>query len=155
MPEQKESLSEERRKEIFFALVEAQKLVSQPLLSESLMSQGFKGVLPGLDIDLSSLFDKLFPVDGDTRYEELECIGLNPNQDTLVGVIRVKLPNGYSGGPCTAGSREYVTFWADFDNNGTLDLTKTNELLQQLLDEVRRGRPTTLPAGARPIRPER
>jgi hypothetical protein len=104
-----------------FALVEAQKLVSQPLLSESLMSQGFKGVLQGLDIDLAGLFGKLFPVDGDTRYEELECIGLNPNQDTLVGVIRVKLPNGYSGGPCTAGSREYVTFWADFDNNGSFE----------------------------------
>jgi hypothetical protein len=46
---------------------------------------------------------------------------------------------------------------ADFGRAGLPppDLTRTNELLQQLLDEVRRGRPTTLPAGARSIRPER
>ncbi len=104
-----------------FALVEAQKLISQPTLSESLMAPGFKGVLPGLDIDLGDIFGKLFPVDGDTRYEELECIGLNSEQDTLVGIIRVKLPSGYSGGPCTAGSREYVTFWADFNDNGIFE----------------------------------
>src|SRR4029453_8198383 len=36
-------------------------------------------------------------------------------------VLRVKRPNGYSGGPCTAGSREYVTFWADLNNNGTFE----------------------------------
>ncbi|UUZ53064.1 hypothetical protein LP419_29360 [Massilia sp. H-1] len=42
-------------------------------------------------INLADLADVLFPVDGSTRYEELECIGLNPNQDALVGVIRVKL----------------------------------------------------------------
>jgi hypothetical protein len=48
-------------------------------------------------------------------------VGLNPNLDTLVGVLRVKLPLGYSGGPCTAGSTEYVTFWADFNGNGTFE----------------------------------
>jgi hypothetical protein len=104
-----------------FALAEIQKLVTQPTLSESLMAGGFKGALAGLDIDIGDLIGKLFPTDGDTRYEQLECIGLNPNLDTLVGVIRVKLPNGYSGNLCTAGSHEYVTFWADFNNNGTFE----------------------------------
>ncbi len=106
-----------------FALTEIAKLVSQPAASESLMSAGFKGQLAELNLDLNigDLIGQLFPSDGNTRYEELECIGLNPNQDTLAGVIRVKLPNGYNGGPCTAGSREYVAFWADTDNNGTFD----------------------------------
>lgn len=104
-----------------FALAELQQLISQPTLSESLMAPGFAGVLPGLEIDWPDITGKLFPVDGDTRYEELECVGLNPDQDTLVGILRVKLPSGYSGGPCTAGSREYVTFWADFDDNGTFE----------------------------------
>ena len=54
------------------------------------MAPGFKGVLAGLDINLGDIIGKLFPVDGNTRYEELECIGLNPNQDTLVGIILVK-----------------------------------------------------------------
>lgn len=104
-----------------YALTEIQQLISQPALTSQLMASGFTGVLPGLNIKLADIIDQLFPVDGNTRYEELECIGLNPNQDALVGVIRVKLSSGYSGGPCTAGSREYVTFWGDFDNNGSFE----------------------------------
>ncbi|HEU4778132.1 MAG TPA: hypothetical protein VFS95_15050 [Telluria sp.] len=104
-----------------YALAELQQLVTQPALFEELMAPGFGGVLAGTGIDLANLGDVLFPVDGSTLYEELECIGLNPNQDALVGVIRVKLSSGYSGGLCTAGSREYVAFWADFDRNGTYE----------------------------------
>ncbi len=104
-----------------FALPELQQLVSQPALLDNLMASGYAGVLPELNLNLADLAEVLFPVDGSTRYEELECIGLNPNQDALVGVIRVKLPNGYSGGPCTAGSREYVAFWGDFDGNGNFE----------------------------------
>ncbi len=103
-----------------YALAELHQLMTQPAMAESLMTAN-GGVLADLNLDLSLLVDQLFPVDGSTRYEELECIGLNPNQDALVGVIRVKLPSGYSGGPCTAGSREYVTFWGDFDNNGSFE----------------------------------
>ncbi len=33
----------------------------------------------------------------------------------------MKKSAGYSGGPCTSGSREYVTFWADFDGNGRFE----------------------------------
>jgi hypothetical protein len=104
-----------------FALAEVQQLISQPMMSEQLMAANFKGVLSELDLDLGEIVGKLFPTDGNTTYEALECVGLNPNLDTLVGVIRVKLPSGYSGGPCTAGSTEYVTFWADFNNNGTFE----------------------------------
>jgi hypothetical protein len=104
-----------------FAFTEVQKLISQPAANEKLMAAGLEEVFPGLGIDLGSIVGKFFPTDGDTSYEELDCVGLNPNQDMLVGVIRVKLPNGYSGGPCTAGSKEFVTFWADFDANGTFE----------------------------------
>lgn len=72
-----------------------------------------------LDVDL---VDVLFPKDGDTSYEELTCIGLDPNfPDTLVGIITVKKSSGYSGTPCTDGSREFVTWWADFDGNGSFE----------------------------------
>jgi len=101
-----------------FALTEVQKLLSQPTLTENLMAPSSTGVLADLGLNIAEI-NKFFPVEGDTRYEQLECIGLNPNQDTLAGIIRVKLSSGYSGGPCTAGSQEYVTFWADFGNNGT------------------------------------
>jgi hypothetical protein len=89
---------------------------SSPLSAESFLSE-----LPGIQID-PSIIGQLFPTDGDTSFEELKCIGLDPNHpDTLVGVIQVKKATGYSGGPCTNGSKEYVTFWADFDSNGTFE----------------------------------
>ena len=47
-----------------------------------------------------------------TKYEELHCLGLNYDLDTLVATLSVKLPCGYSGGLCTEGSHEYVAFWA-------------------------------------------
>lgn len=104
-----------------FALTEMEKFVSKPAFNETLMAPGGQGLLPELDIDWSEIGDLLNPADGSTRYEELECIGLDPNLDTLVGVIRVKLPSGFSGDLCSTGSREYVTFWADFNNNGSFE----------------------------------
>jgi hypothetical protein len=87
-----------------------------PLSAEAVLN-----LLPGIEFD-PNLGNLLFPKDGDTSYEELRCIGLDPNSpDTLVGVIQVKKTAGYSGGPCTNGSREYVTFWGDFDGNGTFE----------------------------------
>ncbi len=98
-----------------FALPELHKLVNQPAISTNLAA----GL--GLDLDLGDLSEILFPTDGNTGYEELECVGFNPTLNVLAGVIRVKKASGYSGGPCTAGSREYVTFWADTNTNGTFE----------------------------------
>jgi hypothetical protein len=79
------------------------------------------GPFLNLDIDWSKYVDIFKATDGNTSYEELECVGYDAQTDTFAGVIRVKKPNGYSGGPCTAGSTEYVTFWGDTDNNGSFD----------------------------------
>jgi len=49
-----------------------------------------------------------------TIYEQLDCIGLDLNRSALVGIVRVKLPYGFNGGLCTAGSTEYVAFWVDW-----------------------------------------
>lgn len=87
----------------------------------ALSAESFLSQLPGIHLD-PSIVAKLFPTDGDTSFEELKCIGLDPNTpDTLVGIIQVKKDSGYSGGPCTRGSKEYVTFWGDFDNNGSFE----------------------------------
>jgi hypothetical protein len=79
-------------------------------------------LLPGIEI-ATNIGDLLFPkTDGDTSFEELGCIGLDPNMpDTLIGVLKIKRPQGYSGGLCTAGSVEYVSWWADFDGNGSFE----------------------------------
>ena len=103
-----------------YAYAEINELLDQPSATPDLMAAGAEGgPLAGLDDD--NLLEFAINPDGNTSYEELECIGLNPNLDQLVGVIRVKKPFGYSGGPCTKGSREYVTFWADFDGNSTFE----------------------------------
>jgi hypothetical protein len=92
-------------------------------LTASLMQPEAPNFLQTLGIDLQAIdWDDLFNVgDGDTSYETLECIGYDPNDDSLVGVIRLHRPSGFSGGPCTDGSREYVTFWADLNANGTFE----------------------------------
>jgi hypothetical protein len=88
----------------------------------NLSAETFAQLLPNVALD-PGLYDLLFPkTDGNTSFEELQCIGLDPNSpDTLVGVIQIKRSSGYSGGPCTNGSREYVTFWGDTDGDGTFE----------------------------------
>jgi hypothetical protein len=101
-----------------FALTALQQAAGPSVSAQSLMAAGSQGALQGIEISPAEIA-KLFPVDGDTQYEQLETVGFNQAQNLLIGVIRVKLPNGYSGGLCTAGSHEFVTFWADFDNSGS------------------------------------
>jgi len=102
-----------------FAFKEISSFVSA---KSDLSASSFQTLLPNIKID-PKIFELINPkTDGDTSYEELNCIGLDPNSpDTLVGVIHVKKSAGYSGGPCTDGSREHVTFWADFDDNGSFE----------------------------------
>ncbi|MGA2903895.1 MAG: hypothetical protein ABSD98_08685 [Candidatus Korobacteraceae bacterium] len=65
-------------------------------------------------VDLSGVIGSWINTNGDTEYEQLDCVGLDPNASQLTGVLTVKQSSGYSGGPCTAGSREYVAFWVDW-----------------------------------------
>ncbi len=102
-----------------FAFKELQSFFSG---QSALSAEDFKVQFPGIEItpEIGDLILK--PTDGNTSLEELHCIGLDPNDpNVLVGTIEVKQPVGYSGGPCTDGSREYVTFWADFNGDGTLE----------------------------------
>jgi hypothetical protein len=60
----------------------------------------------------------------DVSYEELECLGLEYNLERLVATLRIKKPVGYSGELCGPGSKEYVAFWADW--NDTCEWTYLN-----------------------------
>lgn len=104
-----------------FAFSELTSLVDQPALAADLIAPGGLNLLPDLGIDWPDLGDLFAPTDGNVSFEELECIGYDDATSSLVGVLRVKKPSGYSGGPCTAGSVEYVTFWADLNHNGTFE----------------------------------
>jgi hypothetical protein len=64
------------------------------------------------------IFDK---TKANVNFEEMTCVGLNTASDTLGAVIRLKKTTGFSGNLCTSGSKEYVAFWADWNNNGVFD----------------------------------
>jgi hypothetical protein len=51
---------------------------------------------------------------GNTQYEELTCVGFNPETNMLEATIAVKLPFGYGGKLCGAGTFEYVRFFIDY-----------------------------------------
>ena len=65
---------------------------------------------------------KLQPVKkiaANSSYEELKCVGFNPQLNRLEGVVWVKQNTGYNGGICTNGSVEYVSFYLSYDNGAT------------------------------------
>jgi hypothetical protein len=55
---------------------------------------------------------------GNTSYEQLVCLGYEPIHDRLEAVVLVKLTAGYGGPLCSGGSREYVRFFIDWNNDG-------------------------------------
>jgi hypothetical protein len=84
---------------------EVAKWIAKPELSSTFLQSG---------INWSKILQEFLATSGNTNYEELTCVGLDTVRNQLVAVVHVKLPNGYSGGPCTAGSLEYVAFWIDY-----------------------------------------
>lgn len=50
----------------------------------------------------------------DTAYEQLNCVGFNPQTNYLEATIAVKQAVGYAGDPCEPGSTEYVRFFLDY-----------------------------------------
>ncbi|MCP4580515.1 MAG: hypothetical protein GY839_02775 [candidate division Zixibacteria bacterium] len=72
-------------------------------------------------VNMGEITDILLEKKANTTYEEIVCAGLNTASDILGAVIHVKKSTGYSGNLCQTGSKEYVAFWADWDNNGTFD----------------------------------
>jgi hypothetical protein len=57
----------------------------------------------------------------DTAFEEVTCLGYNPALDLLEATVQIKLPTGYDGAICFAGSTEYVRFYVDY-GGGWVDL---------------------------------
>lgn len=106
-----------------YAMPEVMKLIQTPELTASPTHPFHLVPADKIGFSLTEVIGKLLATDGSTVYEELDCVGLRPTgmSEELVGVLRIKRSSGYSGGPCTNGSREYVTFWADFDNNGSFE----------------------------------
>lgn len=74
------------------------------LLAQYKLDPAYEGLLKALQPILSG--------EQETKYEELHCVGLHYDRDTLMATLTVKLPDGYDGNLCTKGSSEHVAFWA-------------------------------------------
>ena len=63
------------------------------------------------------------PPVGNTKYEELTCVGFNPDLNLLEATIQIKLPYGFLSDLCKDGSTEYVRFFIDYnDGSGWQDV---------------------------------
>lgn len=84
------------------------------------------------DLDLPDLPAAVIKKVGDTTFEELTCLGYNPDTEILTAIVRIKLGAGYSGGPCTAGSQEYVRFYLDYGDGTWVDHGSTSFTIHDL-----------------------
>ncbi len=96
-------------------------LVKQGIPMETISIQPDFVYAGNLEINIAQIIETLDKTQADVTFEELVCVGLNTASDILGAVIHLKKPCGYNGSLCQNGSKEYVAFWADWDNNGTYD----------------------------------
>jgi hypothetical protein len=58
----------------------------------------------------------------EASYEQLTCVGYNPDTENMEATFSIKQSAGYSGNLCTSGSSEFIRFYLDFhDGKGFID----------------------------------
>jgi hypothetical protein len=101
-----------------YAFADLQKLIQYPTAAPSPSAPGSFNALSALNINIAEVLGSLEATQGDTSYEQLNCVGLDTNRNVLDGIFTIKLQEGYSGSLCTAGSQEYVAYWVDWGSGG-------------------------------------
>jgi hypothetical protein len=103
-----------------FGFAEVQSALSAPAVSSELVA-GKIAEFAAVKIDWSKVIGALEEKDADVAFEQLDCVGLEgaAGFERLVATLEIKQNIGYSGDLCSAGSFEYVAFWADWDNTCT------------------------------------
>jgi hypothetical protein len=93
--------------------VEDTRIVLKQLTDDAFLSAFPEGLaIEGLD--WINVLDKIKLLQFNTTYEEVKCIALNRELDSLHASVVVKKPFGYLGNLCKQGSKEYVAFFMDF-----------------------------------------
>tara|TARA_A100000171_G_scaffold51226_1_gene64926 strand:- start:17033 stop:19117 length:2085 start_codon:yes stop_codon:yes gene_type:complete len=69
------------------------------------------------NFSLAENLTKMLETDCNKDYEELFCVGADYSREALVGTLKIKRPNGYSGDLCKEGSKEYISFWIQDETN--------------------------------------
>jgi hypothetical protein len=141
------SLSIEQKRKLYqdevpvqrFAFPEALQLVSAPAAAADFFLSNTSALSSlGLNqVEFGDLVGKIFSTDGDTTFEELKCVGLYPEIDTLEAVLTIKKNNGFSGSLCQKGSTEYVAFWIDFADGAGFTYMGTSSVNVHDLKQVR------------------
>lgn len=76
------------------------------------------------------LFKQVFApqvIQSTTFWEELTCVGFNPREQRLEGIVSIKQSTGYGGTLCNPTSKEYIRFFVDFkDGSGFQDMGYTS-----------------------------
>ncbi|HEX7976155.1 MAG TPA: hypothetical protein VF498_17230 [Anaerolineales bacterium] len=98
-----------------FGAVQLNSALSSGGLSQEMIAANF-AEWQAAGLDFSKAVAALQETSGNTTYEELYCLGLDYNREWLAATFTIKLPNGYSGSLCDLGSKEYVSFWADWED---------------------------------------
>jgi hypothetical protein len=104
-----------------FGFSDVHSALSAPAVSSELVANKI-AEFAELKIDWTKIIAALEEKDADVAFEQLDCVGLEgaPGFERLVATFRIKQTAGYSGNLCSAGSFEYVAFWADWDNTCSL-----------------------------------
>jgi DNA uptake protein ComE-like DNA-binding protein len=123
-----------------FLFPAVQKQIAQPTASGAGLALGGTSLFQKLKVNVADILDAIFKTDGNTTYEELQCVGLNTKDDTLLGVLMVKQVSGYSGPLCSAGSREYVAFWVDWEDGAGWQHVGTTSVTVHDIEHVPPGR---------------
>jgi len=85
-------------------------LIQNPNYYGNLSNLGIEGIPKPIDKKI-----------GDTTYEELTCLGYNPDTDILTAIVEIKQGAGYLGDICEGGSPEFVRFYLDYGNGVWID----------------------------------
>ena len=83
-------------------------------LSNFTALSSFSGKIAAQDFNWADLISKISLLQFNTAYEEVKCVTLNRELNSLHASIVIKKANGYSGNLCSTGSKEYVAFYMDF-----------------------------------------
>jgi hypothetical protein len=67
-----------------------------------------------IDFDWHDIISKIPLLKFDTTFEEVKCVALNRELNSLHASVIIKKPSGYLGNLCQAGTKEYVAFYMDF-----------------------------------------
>lgn len=100
---------------------------------------GFKSLLATNPNYFGTAKESGFPVvteiSGDTTYEQINCVSYNPDLSLLEATISIKLPYGYGGGLCQAGSLEFIRFYLDY-GSGWVEAGLTSVQVHDLPEEL-------------------